>query len=263
MKRETYSEIYYSLKRPEDIKREAERTGLSEELMLVIYTQKTVRYATKDYYQIVEMAPSLVSRWQRGESMVKIARRLNFPPILLGLILSSQRGIGRKRFWKMVREPESVEDRRLRTEMESIRKADILYSPEGSEVQKQRGIKGEEKLARWLTEHNITYQTEKDLRGKFPKTPDFLLDEPLSHDGLKIKWIDSKASFGDDIEIRKNNRKQFHQYVDLFGDGMVLYWFGIIDDIKGDGRVIIGDHGILRQLEHEIGETVRRSTAEK
>lgn len=249
MKRETYSEIYYSLNRPDDIKREAERTGLPEELMLVVYTQKTVRYATKDYYQIVEMAPSLLRRWQRGESMVKIARRLNFPPILLGLILSNQSGVGRKRFWRMVREPETIEDKKLRVEMEAIRKADILYSPEGAQVQKDRGIKGEEKLADWLNEHEITYRTEKDLRGKFPKTPDFLLDEPLSFEGLKIKWIDSKASFGDDIEIRKNNRRQFHQYVDLFGDGLVLYWFGIIDDIKSDGRVIIGDNTILRELE--------------
>lgn len=263
MKRDTYSEIYYSLKRPEDIKRESERTGLPEELMLVVYTQKTVRYATKDYYQIVEMAPSLLRRWQRGESMVKIARRLNFPPILLGLILSNQRGLGRKKFWKMVREPETVDDRRLRSEMEAIRKADILYSPEGAQVQKDRGIKGEEKLAKWLKDRDISFRTEKDLRGKFPKTPDFLLDDPISYEGLKIKWIDSKASFGDDIEIRKNNRKQFHQYVDLFGDGMVLYWFGIIDDIKGDGRVIIGDHGILKKLEHVLKDPESSSRVEK
>lgn len=259
MKRETYSDIYYSLKRPEDIKREAERTGFPEELMLVVYTQKTVRYATKDYYQIVEMAPSLLRRWQKGESMVKIARRLNFPPILLGLILSNQSGIGRKKFWKMVREPETVNDRRLRSEMEGIRKADILYSPEGSQVQKERGILGEEKLSKWLVDHGITFQTEKDLRGKFPKTPDFLLDEPVGFEGLKIKWIDSKASFGDDIEIRRNNRKQFHQYVDLFGDGLVLYWFGIIDDIRGDGRVIIGDSNVLDRLEETLSSNGKGS----
>jgi len=252
MKREEYSEIYYSLKRPEDIRRIATETGLSEELMLVIYTQKTVRYATRDYYQVVEMAPTLLRRWRGGESMVKMARRLNFPPILLGLILSSQNGIGRKKFWKMIREPETITDRRLKAEMEAIRKADILYSPEGSEVQKVRGQKGEERLARWLNEHGLKYRTEKELRGKFPKTPDFLLDEPIKFRDLSIKWIDSKASFGDDIEIRKNNRKQFHQYVELFGDGMVLYWFGIIDDIRSDGRVIIADRSVLEELEATI-----------
>lgn len=254
LKRELYSEIYYSLKHPEDIKREAERRGLSEELCLVIYTQKTVRYATRDYYQIVEIAPALLKRWKRGESMLRIARRLNFPPVLLALILTSAMGISRKKFWRMLREPDTVEDRRMKEELQAVRKADILYSPEGAEVQKQRGIKGEEKLARWLTEHGIGFRTEKELRGKYPKTPDFLLDEHIPFDGKKIKWIDSKASFGDDIEIRRNNRKQFRQYVELFGDGMVLYWFGIIDDIHGDEHVIVADHSVLKKMEEVLSE---------
>jgi hypothetical protein len=254
VKRDLYSEIYYSLRRPEDISLAAEKFRLPEELMLVIYTQKTVRYATKDYYQIVEMAPTLLKRWKTGEPMVRIARRLNFPPILLGLILMSQNGVGRKKFWKMVRNPETVEDKRLRAEMHAIRKADILYSPEGAEVQKQRGIKGEEKLEKWLAEHSITFRTEKDLRGKFPKTPDFLLDEPINCDGYQIKWIDSKASFGDDIEVRKNNRRQFHQYVSLFGKGFVLYWFGFLDDIKSDGEILVGDTKMLDRLEKCLDE---------
>ncbi|MEM3852241.1 MAG: C15orf41 family protein [Methanomassiliicoccales archaeon] len=261
MKRELYSEIYYSLKHPEDIKREAAKRNLPEELMLVIYTQKTVRYATRDYYQIVEIAPALYRRWRRGESIVRLARRLNFPPVLLGLILSSHMGIGRKKFWRLMREPETIEDERLREEFRSIRKADILYSPEGAEVQKKRGINGEEKLAKWLTDHNITFRTEKELRGKFPKTPDFLLKESLPFNGMKIRWIDSKASFGDDIEIRRNHRKQFRQYVELFGDGMVVYWFGIIDDIKGDEHILISDAGILHVLEKEMEN--RAAGAEK
>ena len=262
MNRELYSEIYYSLRRPEDIKREAERRGLPEELMLVIYTQKTVRYATRDYYQVVEIAPALLRRWRRGESMLRISRKLNFPPVLLGLILTTQMGISRKKFWRMIREPETVEDKRLREELQAIRKADILYSPEGAEVQKQRGIKGEEKLARWLTNHGIKFRREHELRGKFPKTPDFLLDKPIPYDGLKIAWIDSKASFGDDIEVRKNHRKQFRQYVELFGDGMVLYWFGIIDDIRGDEHVLIADQSILRELDKVI-EKEKMAESEK
>lgn len=258
MKRDLYSDIYYSLRKPEDITKVSKMTKLPEELMLVIYTQRTVRFATRDYYQIVEMAPSLLRRWKGGEPMVKMARRLDFPPILLGLILMSQNNIGRKRFWKLVREPESIEDRRLKAEMIAIRKGDILYSPEGAEVQRQRGIKGEEKLAKWLDEHNIKYRTEEDLRGKFPKTPDFLLDEPLDHNGHQIRWIDSKASFGDDIEMRKNNRRQFHQYVTLFGKGLVLYWFGYIDDMKSEDSIMLGDTAILDELEKSL-ETKEKS----
>jgi len=67
--------------------------------------------------------------------------------------------------------------------------------------------------------------------GKFAKTPDCLLDEPIKLNGWTINWIESKASFGDRVEFNKNIRGQLAQYVDMFGHGVVVYWFGHIDEV--------------------------------
>ena len=76
----------------------------------------------------------------------------------------------------------------------------------------------------------LGFRTEEDLRGEYPKTPDFLLDRPIYHRGSVVHWIESKASFGDRIEINKNLRRQLKPYVELFKEGMVIFHFGIVDD---------------------------------
>jgi hypothetical protein len=52
--------------------------------------------------------------------------------------------------------------------------------------------------------------------------------------------------------MRKNNRRQFHQYVTLFGKGLVLYWFGYIDDMKSEDSIMLGDTEILKELEKSL-----------
>ena len=49
--------------------------------------------------------------------------------------------------------------------------------------------------------------------------------------GLKVSWIESKANFGDIVEMKKNLSKQLVPYVKLFGKGIVVYWFGYVTDV--------------------------------
>src|SRR5437667_192861 len=79
---------------------------------------------------------------------------------------------------------------------------------------------------------SLQYETEKDLRAKYDKTPDILLHKPIEMNGSRKYWIESKATFGDPYEIRRHLRKQLQPYSDMFGDGAVVYWFGHVDDQK-------------------------------
>ena len=230
MKLHEYQELYRKLATPEDIDFLAENFGYDKEMLLVIYTQRIVRDTTRKFYRVKAQARRLAWEWQNGKSLVRIAQRLEFPPVLTALMVLEQRKTPRKQFWKMIRDVDGVRDRRMRRELAEVVKADIVYSPAGSARQYARGRWGEAKLQSWLDARGITYETEKDLRAKYDKTPDILLHKPLEMNGSKKYWIESKAIVGDPHEVKRHIKKQLGPYSDMFGDGTVVYWFGHVDD---------------------------------
>ena len=234
MKLSEYQDLYRKLATQEDIDFLAENVGYDKELLLVVYTQRIVRDTTRKFYRVKAQARRLAWMWQNGASFVDVARKFDFPPILTALMILEQRKVSRKQFWKMIADVGQVRDRRLRRELEEVRRADIIYSPEGTARQYARGRWGEAKLHTWLDARGLTYETEKELRAKYDKTPDTLLHKPIDMNGTKKYWIESKATFGDPYEIKRHIRKQLTPYSEMFGDGVVVYWFGFVDDVSYD-----------------------------
>ena len=231
MKLSEYQDLYNRLETPEDIDFLAENFGYDKELLLVVYTQRVVRDTTKRFYRVKDQAKRMAHQWRTGMPFVEIAGRMNFPATLTALMILEQQNVSRKQFWRYITDPTTVRDPKLRRELEEVSRADIIYSPEGSAKQYERGRWGESKLFQWLDERAIEYRTEKDLRKQYDKTPDTLLRTPIEWDGSKKFWIESKATFGDPVEIRRHIKKQLEPYANMFGDGLVVYWFGYADDV--------------------------------
>ena len=103
------------------------------------------------------------------------------------------------------------------------------------------GNRREDRLAVWLDAQKLEYFTENDLRqGTVEgKTPDFLLLQPLLWHGDEYHWVESKASFGEDYIHRKNHRGQVSQYVELYGHGMLVYWYGYLTNLQRKNYVIV------------------------
>lgn len=251
MRDEQYTYIYQHLNKYSDISYLSKKLNLKRELLLVIYTQKTIRNASKDYYKMKHRLEEFKKLYKNGTTFVQIAEKNNFPPVLLALMLCQDMGLSKKAYRKMLEDPKSIKDQRLKKELEKVNKADKIYSPRGSEVQRKRGVVGELKLEEWLQDKGIRYKTEEDLRGEYPKTPDILLDKPMFHRGSMIKWIESKASFGDKIEIRKNLKGQLVPYSELFGEGMVIYWFGTVDSAPIVDGVLIETEEFLKHYDED------------
>ena len=241
MDRATYQRLYDALTTYEDVHRIAHDEHRSEELLFVIHTHRVTRDATRRFYVVRRQVPRLVGLWKRGRSILDIAREWTFPPVLMGQQMLGELGIPRKRVWQTFLHPESAPDARIRREVEELLAHDMIYSPHGMDLQRERGRKGEERLQRWLEKHGIGYRTEKDLRGKYAKTPDALHDTPIVFFGQKLTWIESKANFGDDVELRKNLRRQLAPYTELFGEGAVGYWYGYVEGAESPPGILLWD----------------------
>jgi len=229
MKIEEHRYLVKRLNNIEDVHKVASELGYDPEQLMCILTQKITRDATKRFYQVKRMAKRLLWKYNMGKSLLELAKEVSFPPVLLAYLIFQENNTPRKEFWKYVREPDKIKDARMRKEFKEISEADMMYSPKGNELMRIRGKKGEARLSSWLDAHGITYRTENDLKGKYPKTPDFLLDKPLKINGWTINWIESKANFGDEIEVKKNLKNQLEPYTKLFGPGLVVYWFDFVD----------------------------------
>jgi len=87
---------------------------------------------------------------------------------------------------------------------------------------------------------NIPFLNEDQMRKKgYPKTPDIKLEIPVIIQDHVVNWIDSKASFGDEYSHRVNSRDQFWGYKNRYGPGMVIYWFGFIDELQHQDQDIL------------------------
>jgi hypothetical protein len=241
MDRATYQRLYEALATYDDVARLAREERRDEELLFVIYTHRVTRDATRRFYVVKRQIPRLVAQWRKGRTILDIAQEWRFPPVLMGQLMLGDLGVPRKKVWQVFLHPETAPDRRIREEVERLLAADMIYSPHGMELQRERGRRGEERMHRWLERHGIGYRTEKDLRGKYAKTPDALLDEAIIFFGQKLKWIESKANFGDDVELRKNLKRQLGPYTELFGEGAVVYWYGFVDGAESPPGILLWD----------------------
>lgn len=234
-----YKRLYRELNTYNDVKRLVKKTGLDEELLFVVYTQKHIRDVKRKYYLVGNKSKHLLRRWKEGETFSQLAAEERFSPIMMAQILMTEMGMLKKERAAIIRDHETCKDARIKKEMHDAVGEDMVYSQLGSELQRKRGVQGEENIKNWLDARGMTYRTEKDLRGKFPKTVDFLLDKPFKvrfqthpEEERPIHWIESKGSFGDTRQITRDHREQLSKYVEMWGPGMVVYWFSYLDGLE-------------------------------
>lgn len=244
MKYEEYKQLYNDLRTPADVERLS--SDYDARMLDSLFTQKTTREVKKRFYMVKNNAGKMLKEWKKGRSIMELAEKNRFPPLLTAMFIFLEDGATKKEFWSYVRDPTLLESDETADEVREAVRNDIVYSPEANDRQKERGIWGEDLAHQWLDGQGITYRTEDDLRGtEFTKTPDCLLDHPVIYEDKEIYWVESKASFGDNTEFRFNARKQLVPYTKLFGPGLVVYWVGCLDDLDCPENVYVCDISVM------------------
>ncbi len=231
MNESEYAEIYTAIN-ASNIKSLSKRYGVHEKILTMILNQKIVRGVRQRSHEIKKNSQAIKERWIGGDEILFIARELDFPPALISSILLKELGFSDNGKKKAFRDPSLIKEPRLRSEVIKALNEDTIYSPTAHKIQIARGRLGETILSEWLAEKKIEYTAERIEKEPNTKTPDFLLHRVLRINDHQVRWIESKASFGDAELHNYYMEKQYSSYLERLGDGMVVYWYGCLETIK-------------------------------
>ncbi len=187
-----------------------------------ILNQRIVEYVKRKYTYYLERLNELAEYWNKNR---RIPRWLRLPPILRIRFLLKSLGYTSGLIRNALRNPDILDDQDLVDLVLDAILKDYVYSPVAIRFQTVKGYIGERIIMDWLESMSVEFSVEGMLRGTCKKTPDFYLMKPIWED---VKWMESKAMFGD-IRIHSAYwRKQYYDYFKEFGRGIVVYWFGHI-----------------------------------
>lgn len=185
-----------------------------------------------------------------NSAICDLAKKLRFSPLLLCRITleefleSNNIHATRQEISEYMRCPSKIPDRFLATEVYFCRMRDDQYGHYSEAIKYWTGEDHETKIKVKCQELGLSYRDEYALRAQgYDKTPDILLDVPIAVNGRAVNWIESKALFGDDNAHTSYLRDQLESYWNRFGPGLVIYWFGFIDDLasKKYGGIMLAD----------------------
>ena len=254
MDRQTYQKIYSSLHDFDDVFRLSEEYSKPAGMLATILNQKIVKMTRFRHRKIYSREKELFSKWKQGRSILDLAHYTGFPPTLMASLIMKNCDLSRKNINWLFKHVDLIESRRLRKEVKKALEVDHFFSPHAHEMQCKKGEMGEALIKKWLDDKEISYCTEAEIRALGDgKTPDFVLETPVCVDKTMINWIESKALFGDDFEHEHYAKKQFREYTEIFGKGMVVYWYGYLEDLPSDGY-LVKNHTFFNEYPEEINE---------
>ncbi len=253
MKTDTYIEILRRLESPEDVGRLSSEFSVPEAVLEEILTQKIVENTRINFLSLTSKEKELLEDWQSGKSILEMSEELGFMPVLVARELLKALGLSKFAVKQKIKNPETIEDERLRREVKEALSEDFVFSPEAHELQEEKSRLGEKIIERWLISSGAIFMTNSEyIRVGNILTPDFLTSE-LEILGFKINWIESKALFGSAEEHKRYLKKQYSKYIRSFGTGAVVYWYGYEDRIIGEEKnLLVLDYTFFRKEDVEM-----------
>jgi len=222
------------------IDRDWKNSRTADERRRELFNKFNLALNSKDYKEgvIVEFAKN--SRFSPAQ-FAKIILEEKFKELEGEETVSKELNI---KITKLIKNSALIDDQKLATEVWLATIKDNNYGPFTEQIKQAIGQDYENKAKRSLERLGLSYQDEYELRSKgYDKTPDIKLDIPFAYNGYVINWIESKALFGDKESHDNYLKTQLWSYWNRYGAGMVIYWFGFIDDLDNnrDNGIIVCD----------------------
>jgi len=217
-----------------------ESQDVSLDALLSIRHQRLVRHVKAVSGDHRRHVLAYCRQYEAGQSIHEIARRLCYPPYLLArMLVEVLCKVGtRTKVTELMRAPHLIANHRLRREVMHCIAVDRDFSPGADRVSRSIGLDYERELQLRLQALAIPFEDEAMLRARgLPKTPDVRLSVPLGVVDAcgkhhVVNWIDSKALYGTRETFEGEVLPQVTRYVNRFGPGCVVFWFGFCPGVQ-------------------------------
>ena len=206
------------------------------------------------HYALQMNAKRLCMRYQTGESILKISKDEDYPPMNAFRAVLAEMGYSKAFIKKSLRNPNKMLQKREQNEFFAAEEADAVSKVNADEAA-EHSERFENVFAEWLNERGISHVRQSQLEseqvqqfGKPVATPDFLLLDHVEINGQRVAWIDCKAYYGTNVPLSmRNMTKQMERYINVWGSGAILFSLGFSEAIKDciDGCTMLNAKGGL------------------
>lgn len=220
----------------------------SQATLLSIFSQEYQKHIKRTHakHHTPEAIESYYQRYLDGVGkngaapvLLELANEVDYAPSLMARIILERFLQGHEQtppsksvINNMLRDPSQIPDGVLANQVYQCIVNDCCYGPLVDCIKHAIGYEHEVLLRDLLLKKNLSFLDEDQLRAKgYDKTPDFILQVPVAVEGHIIHWIESKASFGDECSHHAYLHGQFWSYWNRFGPGLVIYWYGFIQEL--------------------------------
>lgn len=190
-----------------------------------ILVQKKVDSVKRKYHIFADRREEILRQWKEEKTF---PQWLTLTPVMKVRLLLKAMNFSAREINKALTNPLDLDPELSKIVYKSV-STDFVYSPIATRIQRVLGQIGERIVEEKLRSLGINFKVEREL--KLQKTPDFFFDEPIELFGKKIRWIESKALFADHKIYDLYARKQIIKYKEMFGEGLVVFWRGVLQGI--------------------------------
>ncbi|CAG0880708.1 unnamed protein product [Darwinula stevensoni] len=203
--------------------------------------------AVAEYYKRYVLYLDLRSRNEDPGFLLRMAEDIGFSPAMLARSilqkhLESQENLSgcepsKKELNRISQNLDLLNDKVLASECYLCFLVDDNYGPIPDGIKHQVGVDYECLLKQTLNKYGIPFQDECALRCEgYDRTPDVKLSIPIAVQDEVVCWVESKALFGDDESHSTYLHDQLKSYLNRYGNGMVIYWFGCVSELQSENK---------------------------
>jgi len=233
---------------------------------------------TKSHHRVKRYGPQIVRQFNKGHSLVSIAKQLNTAPLDVGRVALSCRSLSKPQIRKILVDLEDAyEGERIKlglrtgasninfsnetlsrlSRTHNLSQTDILNLIDAIACdiggranqgkQEEHATRFEDLLCSYFCRFGVGFLTEDELKRKNQilrkcvPTPDILFTDEVYINGEKCSWVDAKNFYGAGVYsmYRGKLREQASRFTAAYGNGALVFSRGFCDGLHIAGAQLL------------------------